>query len=568
MADIPADRPRFRFDLAVLVRCRALQIRNAVDQQLREAPLRTLAVLVLLALIWVALYFLFTAIFRHLRTWDLVGMVADNYIYIHFFLVLGVMLAFSNAILTFGALYGRGEAGHLLAMPVRARHVVYLKWFEGVLLSSWSFLLLGVPLMLAVAATTSVKWYYYPLFLAHFMSFVIIPGCVGLLAAWAVAMWVPRRPAAIAVCVGLVLLGFAILWLWTISRHALESSEWLRVIFRQIGFAQQPLLPSTWTAKGIAAAAKQDLHASLFYLLVVGGTAPFVSWLTINVLGRYWAEAFSRAQQGRFRATIRSGWATAAVCEVLFFYLPHRLRMIVLKDLRSFARDPKQWSQIAIMFALLVIYVLNLRRLPLDLDSPGMKTLIAFLNLTTVTLILATFTSRFVYPLLSLESQQLWLLELLPTRRATLLLTKLLFALTVTGLACCGVMILAIYVLRLPFAWVIVHLGVCGGICLGLCGLAVGLGARFPLLGQRNPARIASGFGGTFNLIASMALVVAQMAGVAYVSLRELPTNFATLGNTLSLQSWLIVGGLIVVSVLVAAHALWVGARHFNRLEC
>jgi len=220
------------------------------------------------------------------------------------------------------------------------------------------------------------------------------------------------------------------------------------------------------------------------------------------------------------------------------------------------------------MFGLLVIYVLNLRRLPLDLDNPGMKTLIAFLNLTTVTLILATFTSRFVFPLLSLESQQLWLLELLPTRRVTLLLVKFLFALTVTGLSCCGVMALAVYVLRLPTAWVIVDMGICAGICIGLCGLAIGLGARFPLLQQRNPARIASGFGGTFNLMASMMLVIGQMAAVGYVSLKELPANLATLGNTLMPQSWLIVGGLMGLSVIVAALALWIGARHFNRLEC
>jgi ABC-2 type transport system permease protein len=568
MTDIPAERPPSRSDLPALLRCRVVQLRNVVDQQLRDAPLRTLAVLALLALIWVALYFLLSAIFRHLRTWDLVGIVADQHIFVHFFLVLAVMLAFSNAILTFGALYGRGEAAHLLSTPVHPRHVVCLKWFEGLVLSSWSFLLLGVPLMLAVARTTPVAWYYYPLFLAHFTAFVAIPACVGLLAAWAVAMWAPRRPMTIALCIGLILLASAVFWLWTVSRHALESSEWLQVIFKQISFVKQPLLPSTWTANGVAAAAEQRLGASLFYLLVVVGNAAFLSWLTINLLGRHWAEAFSRAQQGRFYPTIRNGWVTGLVCRVLFFYLPRRLRMVLLKDLRSFARDPKQWSQIVIMFGLLVIYVLNLRRLPLDLENPNMKTLIAFLNLTTVTLILATFTSRFVYPLLSLESQQLWLLELLPTRRVTLLLVKFLFALTVTGLSCCGVMALAVYVLRLPIPWVIVNMGVCAGICIGLCGLAIGLGARFPLLRQRNPARIASGFGGTFNLIASMMLVIGQMAAIGYVSLKELPINLATLGNRLMPQSWLIVGGLMGLSVAVAVLALWAGARHFNRLEC
>ena len=136
MTDIPAERPPSRSDLTVLLRCRAVQLRNVVDQQLRDAPLRTLAVLALLAVIWVALYFLLSVIFRHLRTWDLVGIVADQHIFVHFFLVLAVMLAFSNAILTFGALYGREEAAHLLSTPVHPRQVVCLKWFEGLVLSS------------------------------------------------------------------------------------------------------------------------------------------------------------------------------------------------------------------------------------------------------------------------------------------------------------------------------------------------------------------------------------------------------------------------------------------------
>jgi ABC-2 type transport system permease protein len=238
----------------------------------------------------------------------------------------------------------------------------------------------------------------------------------------------------------------------------------------------------------------------------------------------------------------------------------------MLKDLRGFARDPKQWTQMAIMFGLLVIYVLNLRAMPVDLHQPGIKGLIAFLNLTVVSLILATFTSRFVYPLLSLESQQLWLLGLLPTHRVTLLLAKFLFALTVTGISAIVVMALAVNVLELPPAWARLHLLICLAICVGLCGLSVGLGARFPVFGQRNPARIASGFGGTFNLILSMLFVFLEMAGVALMSLGE-AQQVMTLPDELRPGIVYMGGLLLLTALLVAAASLWVGARHFARLE-
>jgi ABC-2 type transport system permease protein len=552
-------------DLWLLTRCRATQLRNLIDQQLRDAPGRTFFVLALLVAIWVTLYLVLWKVFQHVHSWGLVGVVADEHLFAHFFLVLAVMLAFSNAILTFSTLYGREEAGFLLGTPLRARDVVFVKWLEGILLSSWSFLLLGVPLMLAIARTAPVQWYYYPLFLGHFLGFVAIPACLGLLAAWVVAMWAPRRPLTVGIGAAAIVILTVIYWLSSISDKALEAEEWLRVVFRQIAIVEQPWFPSTWTAKGIVGAVRQHVGESLFYLIVVLGNGAFLSWLTINLLGHFWPESYSRAQQGRYQPTIRRGWLTAAVCWTLFFYLPGQLRRIMLKDLRGFARDAKQWSQMLIMFGLLVIYVLNLRRMPVDLNDAHIKGLIAFLNLTTVSLILATFTSRFIYPLLSLESQQLWLIGLLPVRRRTLLLVKFLFAVTVTGLSAGVVMGLAVRVLNLPSAWAWLNILVCLGVCVGLSGLSIGLGARFPVLGNRNPARIASSFGGTLNLIASMALVGIIVTGVGVLSFQEM-----SLGRTfgaLSASGWLLLVGCVAFGGLVATGALWVGARHFERLE-
>ncbi len=552
---------------SALARWRLVQLRNVTDQQLRDRPLRTLAVCGLLAFIWVALYFILDLFLRQVRGWGLVGLVADRHLFVHFFLVLAVMLAFSNGILTYSTLFGRTEAAHLLSTPLHAREVVCVKWLEGIALSSWSFLLLGIPLMMAIASNGAVGWTFYPLFLLHFIAFVIMPACVGLLAAWAIAMWSPRRPVPLAIGLGIVLLLVALYWLTGLARDVGQSDEWMRGMFKRIGVAKQPLLPSTWTATGISAAVGRDLATSLFYLLIVAANAAFLSWVTINVLGRWWPDAYSRAQHGRIISRIRYGAATTALCWGLFFYLPRRLRQVMLKDLRGFARDAKQWSQMLIMLGLLVVYVMNLTRLPLDLSSPNTKGLVAFLNLATISLILATFTSRFIYPLLSLESQQLWLLEMLPVRRTTMLHVKFIFALTITALSAGGVMWLAVRVLDLPPAWAFVKMVVCFAICIGLSGLSIGLGARFPVLGDRNPARIASGFGGTLNLVASMVFVAIEIAGLAYLPMNDDRLQFSPRAD-LTAQTWLVLGGMMALALAVAGLALSVGGRHFERLEC
>ncbi|MBW7906633.1 MAG: hypothetical protein LC135_01245 [Phycisphaerae bacterium] len=564
-----AAAPRRRsLALLSLARARGLQMRNALDQQIREAPLRTLAVAVLLVLIWVALYVLLDGVLGYVRRLGLVAGIANHAIFVHFFLVLAVMLAFSNAILTFSTLYGRHEAGHLLAMPVDPRQIVCAKWVEGMLLSSWSFLLLGGPLMLAVASNTQVEWYYYPLFLAHFVAFVAMPACAGLLAAWAIAMFAPRRPlravGAISVAIGLG----ALYWIARASSASWESERWVEELFGNLRFLRQPLMPNTWTANGIVAVMERDVGESLLYLGIVLGNAAFVSWATINVLGRSWPLAYSRALQGRYSPTIRRGWITGACCAPARLLLPRAMHRLLLKDVRHFMRDARQWTQIVIMFGLLLVYVANLQRLPLDVESSPSKNLMTFLNLTTVSLILATFTSRFVFPMVSLESQQLWLLELLPLRRVTLLLVKFFFALALTVVSAGGVMWLAVHMLDLHPFWSMVTMLVCLSICIGLSGLAIGLGARFPVFGQRNPARIAAGFGGTFNLIASMLFVLVEIGGVAILSLMRVSSESElSAPNNLTPEGWLLLSGLLGLGVVVATGALAIGAQHFNRLE-
>ena len=62
-----------------------------------------------------------------------------------------------------------------------------------------------------------LDWRFYALFLAAFIAFAPIPGAVGLLAAWAVAMWMPRSARRVlGWTVAIALVGG--LWWWA-RRH-------------------------------------------------------------------------------------------------------------------------------------------------------------------------------------------------------------------------------------------------------------------------------------------------------------------------------------------------------------
>ena len=61
--------------------------------------------------------------------------------------------------------------------------------------------------------------------------------------------------------------------------------------------------------------------------------------------------------------------------------------------------------------------------------SPFWKNVVAFLNLAATCLTLATLTTRFVFPMISLEGQRFWILGLMPVSRWKILRTKFLFVL-------------------------------------------------------------------------------------------------------------------------------------------
>ncbi len=203
-----------------------------------------------------------------------------------------------------------------------------------------------------------------------------------------------------------------------------------------------------------------------------------------------------------------------------FFFIPNEIRLLILKDLRTFRRDPAQWSQFLIFFGLLAFYFINIRRLSYDVQKPYWRNLISFLNLSVTALILSTFTSRFIFPLLSLEGQ-----ELLSPRAVLPLKARRVDPLGQVRVLRRGSRwwpprswsSLSDLMLRMgpATAPIVLHMGMVAILCFGLSGISVGLGARLPNLKEDALPKIAAGFGGTLNLLVSLVFICAIVMSLA-----------------------------------------------------
>src|SRR5262249_48976673 len=178
------------------------------------------------------------------------------------------------------------------------------------------------------------------------------------------------------------------------------------VLLNRIAFTRSLLLPSAWVARGLQAAGQSDLSRSGYYLALIWSNGLFLylvaAWPSSSLSRR----GFNRLTTGGdLRRKHGGAWMDQTLSSLLFF-IPPGTRLLIVKDFRTFRRDPQQWGQVLLFTGLLALYFTNIRRLFVH-DIPwGYQNGISLLNLAAIALLMCTYTGRFIYPALSLEGRK------------------------------------------------------------------------------------------------------------------------------------------------------------------
>ena len=271
-------------------------------------------------------------------------------------------------------------------------------------------------------------------------------------------------------------------------------------MLRRLQFSEQRILPSWWLSSGLLEAAHPApansnalaWRESLGFLSVLIANA-CLGILAVGLIGKRCLRSGFGQIKGLGRKRRRK---TMDIFDdlVLTLTTPFNpaMRQLLVKDLRIFRRDPVHWSQFMIFFGLLGLYFVNVRRLQYGGPMDAWMTMVGFLNVAVVGLILSTFTTRFIFPMISMEGRRFWVLGTLPIDRDTILWGKLLFACVVSVVPCATLVLLSDFVLKIleraPTV-ALIHQLTCWSLCIGLSSLAVGLGARLPDFRESSPSR-------------------------------------------------------------------------------
>jgi ABC-2 type transport system permease protein len=486
------------------------------------------------------------------------------------FLALNVMLLFSTSLILYSSLFASAEAQFLLQLPAPADRIFAYKYRGALAWSSWAFLLLGAPVLVAYGLIYGAPLPFYALLPLFFLGFVLLPGSLGALVTVLLVNTIPKRRRQVLVLTALILIVVGGLLIFRAFRravgpHQTVTRDTLHQLMGWFTFAQGTLMPNHWMTAGLQAAARGHYGKSGYYLALIWSWGLALYLLAAWTAKRLYRRGYNRvATGGELRKRYGGQWLDNCMAAMLRFIDP-RMRLLIIKDFRTFRRDPAQWAQVLIFTGLLTLYFANIRNL-FAADIPtSYQNGVSLLNLMATALLLCTYTGRFIYPMMSLEGRKFWILGLLPLERERLLWGKFAFASAGGLLIAEFLVVLSNLMLGIWWPVLVLHVITVAVLAVGLSGLSVGLSACIPNFRETDPSKIAVGFGGTLNLVAGLlflCLVVAVMAAPWHI--------YLAFADEFDPRAWWLTAGIVpgmVLGILAAVLPLRAGARALRRME-
>ncbi|MGC8846990.1 MAG: putative ABC transporter permease subunit, partial [Candidatus Hydrogenedens sp.] len=267
---------------------------------------------------------------------------------------------------------------------------------------------------------------------------------------------------------------------------------------------QSPIFPPYWFSEGVLKSKDGLFSEVLFWFLLLMSNALFFTFLSSLIAQWIFYPGFSGLQGSGQRRVKLPNKGILGRLESFLNFIPYPYKPLVVKDIRMFWRDATQWSQFIIFFGIMAIYIANLRNTTKYFEQEMWRSFVACMNIASLSLILATLTSRFIFPLISLEGHRFWIIGLAPITLRQILWQKFWLSVMTSAPFTVTLAILSGYMLQLAPLYYAMTIFSILLMNFGLSGLAVGLGALYPSFEEDNPARIVSGLGGTLNLLLSI----------------------------------------------------------------
>ncbi|MDZ7707482.1 MAG: hypothetical protein U5J97_06225 [Trueperaceae bacterium] len=416
--DLPEDRRPCSAVTLLLMRLTAL--RNAVAHQ----PLRHL---IAAAMVSAAGWGVLVATRRAVRFVDgfpAIGTIADAVLQRSLeglFAVLMLGVAFSVLTGAIATLYASQDLPLLLGLPLAPERVFALKTAELFAQGALVPALLTAPALIGLGVERGAPAMFYPSAALALIALYALPVALGAALALGLMRVAPAgRVQELATAANVVLAAGLVVGLRALRPERLSAATPEEFEAFLVGFARLEVgwAPPAWASQATWAALDGRLSLGLVVLAATAlASLALVSRMAAWAYRVGWIRALDTVHARRDPAS-----RPAAAWERPLARLGP-VGAVWIKDLRSVARDPTQWSQLLVLVALAAVYLLSTGSL--EVEGQRFRDALGTLNLAFLAFLMIGIGVRMAFPLISLEGEGWWMVRTGPLPVRQLVAAKL-----------------------------------------------------------------------------------------------------------------------------------------------
>ena len=461
---------------------------------------------------WLAAFGVLYRVLRYFRNTEEIGALLAGKLLGIVLLSFASILLLSNVITALSSFFLSKDLDLLVSSPVDWLRIYLAKLLETTIASSWMVAMMAVPIFTAYGVVYHGGVLFPLVTVAAIVPYLALPAVVGAAVTTVLVNVFPARRTrdllsliALGAAAGIVVL-FRVIRPEQLARP--EGFQNLLDFIAVLRTPTSPLLPSEWVTKAVMG--QLTGHPDWLSLYLLWTTAAVFIAAGAWLHARLYHTGYTKAQEGAERF-VRGGfweWTLGGLLKTL----GTARREFVLKDLRLFFRDTTQWSQLILLAALLVVYLFNIKALPLFRGEQVpffLVSVVSFLNLGLAGFVLASIAARFIFPAVSLEGRQMWLLRSSPLELRAMLWSKYWVGTTPLLVLALAITVLTNVLLKATPFMMAVGVGTIILLTFAISALALCYGTLYPQFETENAAQIPTSFGGLVFMMATVALLAA-----------------------------------------------------------
>ncbi len=516
-------------------------------------------------------YFLTSAMFIYLSTKLLSsGMIklqnlspdAFNLMLIKGYSLIFVIIFFTQIInglvISLDRFYQSGEMEMLLISPVNRGSIFFSRLIETHLKASWMLIVFGIPVFVSLGLLLHADIIYYFYSLILFMVFSTIPVNIGSgITMLLSGIFHIRKIRRFLLSTGVITVIVLVILIRLFRPERFVNPEFfasLKLFLIELKTPSFILLPNRWLSESIFNYLDKDFKDLIIYVPLLLLTSHITTLLLTSIYRRFYYRGWSLLQGG---GTV-SGERNKHIHRIFkgFKGLPIDMQRLAIlkKDLLYQVKDIRNIHQHLILISLIIIYIFSIASVPLNWVEYAVKLkyIVSFFNLGLILIIIASLSSKLIYPAILSESRALWTIKASPLRSGRYIWTKFFFLLTPVLAVGLSLTTFSSFFIKIEGPLFGIELLTTLLLCISLTGMAI----SFSISDLKNMINAGEEeeikTGNTLYMIISIILILFTLAVEVFPIYLYFLKESAHIEFTQ--KAWLIIGG--AVSILISVNIL------------